>query len=593
MAVLIVNNKDRRVQYTASSLETTFTYPFEIFEDGDLDVFQEQIKLVLNVDYTVTNAGLTGGGDVILTVGATLNDVIVIVGNIAIDQLINFTIKANFIGTTVQTQYDKMTMLQQQLNTDLNQRGLQYNVFTTVKLNSADNIIPTLAANQFWQMNATATGIFAAELVLDPGANTLRSELISNQSGSDGSLIVGYNSTIMGETTVHDALARVESEASGDDGASFVGYFDPSDSTEKTVAQKLSEVHQTTPLKNILFGGDFSINPFQRGTAFTPISTGDFPADRFKYVQAGSMVIKSSVESVSPPTVAEAGIFVNKYLRLEVTTGASLGVNDNVLLEQLIEGFNWTRIAQRKFVVSFWARSNLTGNYSVAARNGIVDLHNVHSFTIDTINTWEKKVVVFEASPSAGTWDYENGIGISLSIALAAGTDLQAPVLNSWEANNKISSEAQTNWAATANNTFDFALIQVEEGEVETQFEIRTIGEELALCQRYYFKSYPQGIDPGTVNNDGAANTSANLGVFTISLGFFLPNTLRKVPLVSDITSYSTVTGAINKIADLSAGQDVAQTAGNTGENAVAVRSSIGLSEGTNLEAHITVDVEL
>lgn len=599
MAVLIVNNTDRRIQYVAGAGATLFPYPFEIFEDGDLDVYQNQILLTLGVDYEVTNAGITSGGDVVLTVGAALNDKIVIVGDIAIDQLNDFTIKGNFIGTTVQTQYDKMTMIQQQLDTDLQQRGLQYNVFTTVKANGADNIIPTLAAGQFWQMNSTATGIFAAELDDDPGCSTLRSELISSQSGSDGAKIVGYFSTVMGETFVHDTLARIESKATGDDGASFTGYFDSSDNTEKTVAEKLNEAHQTSPLKNLIIGGDFTTNPFQRGTAFSPIVDNVFFADRFHYFQAGSMVLNSSVETSNPPTVAEAGIFVNKYVRMTVGTGASLGIVDFAIMSQKIEGFNWTRIAQRKFTVSFWVRSSVTGTYGVSARNGATDLSNVHNFTIDSINTWEKKVIIFEASPAAGTWNYENETGVEMAIALAAGTNLQTTTLESWISGDFLAGTAQVNFAASAASTFDLALVQVEEGEVETQFEIRTIQEELALCQRYFYKTYAQGVDPGSASEDGNGDLSASVsgvgvGEFSQNLTIQCPVTLRTPPAVADVISFSPITGAPNAMRDNNIPLDVVAVLVSSGANVLRITTTDGaISVGTQLTGHMTVDVEL
>ena len=468
MAVLIVNNTDRRVQYLSGAGDTVFTYTFEIFADGDLDVYKNEVLLTLTTDYIVTNAGVTGGGDVILTVGADLNDEIVIVGDIAIDQLIDFTIKANFIGTTVQTQYDKMTMIQQQIDTDLNQRGLQYNIFTTVKPNSADNILPQLAANQFWQMNSGATGIFAAELEVDPGANTLRSELISNQNGSDGARIVGYFSPLLGGTFVQGTLARIESKTNGSDGASFVGYFDVSDSTEKTVADKLNDVTQSTPLKNVLIGGDFTTNPFQRGTTFVTLTTGQYVADRFRYSQAGSMVLGSDRETFGAPTVAEAGIFVNHFLEYAVTTSASLVVNDFVTMQQVIEGFNWTRVAQRDFVISFWVRSSITGTFSLAVRSVAAGHSVVNEFTIDTINTWEKKVITIPPSPVSGAWDYETGSGAEVIFVLGAGTGLQTSTLGTWEANAQVASSNQTNFAGTTSATFNFALIQLEEGIIDT-----------------------------------------------------------------------------------------------------------------------------
>jgi hypothetical protein len=43
-----------------------------------------------------------------------------------------------------------------------------------------------------------------------------------------------------------------------------------------------------------------------------------------------------------------------------------------------------------------------------------------------------------------------------------------------------------------------FSLAQLEPGSVATPFEHRSYGDELAKCQRYFSKSYDQGVAPGT-----------------------------------------------------------------------------------------------
>ena len=52
--------------------------------------------------------------------------------------------------------------------------------------------------------------------------------------------------------------------------------------------------------------------------------------------------------------------------------------------------------------------------------------------------------------------------------------------------------------------------VQLEAGNVASAFEQRPIGTELALCQRYYEKSYDQGTAPGTATEVGVHRHSGS-----------------------------------------------------------------------------------
>lgn len=69
-----------------------------------------------------------------------------------------------------------------------------------------------------------------------------------------------------------------------------------------------------------------------------------------------------------------------------------------------------------------------------------------------------------------------------------------------------VSNGGQVTLTANTNATIKFSsgtvsLVQLEEGSVATPFENRPIGTELALCQRYYEKSYELNVTPGTANS--------------------------------------------------------------------------------------------
>ncbi|HEL2980103.1 TPA: hypothetical protein UMB92_002978 [Stenotrophomonas maltophilia] len=60
------------------------------------------------------------------------------------------------------------------------------------------------------------------------------------------------------------------------------------------------------------------------------------------------------------------------------------------------------------------------------------------------------------------------------------------------------------------NGSFGFTQFQVESGRSATRFDWRPPGIELALCQRYYEKSYNLDVPPNTQTNEGREAFSAN-----------------------------------------------------------------------------------
>lgn len=241
--------------------------------------------------------------------------------------------------------------------------------------------------------------------------------------------------------------------------------------------------------KNKFIGGDFTINPWQRGTSFAAAASASYTADRWGYIKVGSAV-HTIAKIADAPTITQAGLFTQSCLALNVTTAqTTFAAGDNILLYQNIEGLNavsfgFGQTSTKSVTLSFWVKGAKTGIHCVSLSNGAATRSYIAEYTIIALNTWEYKTIVI-AVDNAGTWTYDNTTGLSVRFALAAGTTSQSTA-NSWQAGNFYTTVNQVNELDTVGNNFKIALIQLEGGTVATTFEARSFLQEFILCQRYY-----------------------------------------------------------------------------------------------------------
>jgi hypothetical protein len=149
------------------------------------------------------------------------------------------------------------------------------------------------------------------------------------------------------------------------------------------------------------------------------------------------------------------------------------------------------------------------------------------------------------------------------------------------------------NWANTSSATFYITGVQLEPGTVATPFERRSFGAELALCQRYFAKTYDTGTVPGTVTSAGAISTNVNgAWVYAPSGTWCFPVAMRTQPT---ITLYSTANANTTGVstADFT---DGAATTFSQGASAVSIRRnnvSTGVSSGVDMKSQATASAEL
>ena len=256
--------------------------------------------------------------------------------------------------------------------------------------------------------------------------------------------------------------------------------------------------------ENPIINGNMDI--WQRGTSFAAVASNTYTADRWKWGHVGTGVVTVS-RSTTVPTVAQAGVLFNYALQVNVTTAdASLAATDQYHISTPIEGYNWRQFAQRALVISFWVRSSKTGEHAVALLNTGIDRTYVGTYTINAADTYEWKTVTVLASPSAGTWDYTNGLGVVVRFALASGSNFHTTA-GAWQTGAFLSTAAQVNVMDTVGNNFFVIGVKMQPGSVATPIQFTPFEVALAACRRYYQKSFPYTTTP--VQNVGSTSGAA------------------------------------------------------------------------------------
>lgn len=323
--------------------------------------------------------------------------------------------------------------------------------------------------------------------------------------------------------------------------------------------------------RNKIIGGDFTTNPWQRGTSFTGAANNTYTADRFVYGASGTGVV-NILKTADAPTATEAGLFTQHCLHVDVTTAdAAMDAADVYNIVQKIEGLNaasfgFGQSGTRYVTLSFWHKHTKTGTYCVALRNGSNTRSYVAEYTQDVTNTWEKATVTV-AVDTTGTWLYDTGVGLNVAFVLAAGSTVLT-TKDTWATGDFVATANQVNALDSTANNFKIALVQLEAGTTATPFETRSVGQELALCQRYFQKF-------GTVR---ASQYAA--GPSTLQVPVFFIQQMRASPTVSlGGASVASNAGSIQLIIESSASGYWTWSASGAAQSYWAIDSTLLRSE--------------
>ena len=252
-------------------------------------------------------------------------------------------------------------------------------------------------------------------------------------------------------------------------------------------AKDLSNVPTNpTGFRNRIINGAFDV--WQRGTSF---SAAGFTADRWLIQTDGSGATRAITQQTFTPGNAITGhesIYHLRYNQSVAGTGATFNI-----LDQRIEDVR--TLAGQTITVSFWAKAaaNTTIDSSIQqsfGSGGSSEVAGLSSGTFTVTTSWQRFTYT-------GT------------LASISGKTVGA---NSYAA-------FRINFPRNATFTVDIWGVQVERGSIATPFEQRPIGAEIALCQRYFCKSFPIDIAPANNLGTGPPGSGNQLTIFNTTVG--------------------------------------------------------------------------
>ena len=158
---------------------------------------------------------------------------------------------------------------------------------------------------------------------------------------------------------------------------------------------------------------------------------------------------------------------------------------------QDIANSGWNYTDTNSFLTfSFWVKSSVSNhNPQVLIIDYDSSISSTKYFVIDvpplTANTWTK-ITQTIAGHADQVYNNDTGIGMEIQILPWYGTDYTDAGNTTGAWTSFKTQPIDSTWLTTNNSTFQVTGLQLEVGSVATDFEHRSFGQELALCQRYF-----------------------------------------------------------------------------------------------------------
>ena len=259
--------------------------------------------------------------------------------------------------------------------------------------------------------------------------------------------------------------------------------------------------------RQAIINGNFDV--WQRGTSFSGAANADYTADRWAVAKAGSSTVDVTQETF---TLGQTDVPLEPayYVSNDVTSNSA--ASDFIALSQKIESVR--SFAGQSVTISFYAKAGsaldlsieVYQNFGTGGSPSTAVSADVEKITLTT--SWAKYSVTLAVDSITGKTVGTTDDGYLLILLwFDAGSNYNV----------------RTDSLGNQTGVFDISQVQLCAGSVALPFQPKSLGQELADCQRYYIQD---GIDTEYPLTFISTTTTNAWGRCTF------PVTMRAIPTV-------------------------------------------------------------
>ena len=318
-----------------------------------------------------------------------------------------------------------------------------------------------------------------------------------------------------------------------------VGASTPAISIDNTSGTCTANITNNLSNRNKVINGSMIVDQRNQGSASTAIAS-NYCVDRFLIQSSNTDQLAASIQQIQSETDAPAGTGLTHHLKWTTTTPETAIASDEVTRFQYhIEGqdlqdFCYGTSSAKTVTVSFYVKTSITGVYALSIfRDESTDRIINRTYTVSNTD-WNRYTFTI-AGDTASKISDGTASRWRMMFHLAAGSDYTGSSHATWGNYSTAyfaGGHVQNGVCTTNGATWQLTGVQLEVSDHATDFEHKSFGQELALCQRYYY----QHLDgPYSYGVGGAYNSTRGYSAV------HFPVTMRGVPtLVIDTSTNST-----------------------------------------------------